>query len=231
MTLFDEIEKEEAYYEFGQLIGDWYRYLTEAAKADLRRSLAFVKKERLSGKIIYPDEFEVFRIFNIVIMKDIKVVILGQDPYFNGNANGLAFGCTTSVSPSLYQIIDSMRSVSRQHSIGNMELSHLPKQGVFLLNTILTVEHDKPESHALYWKEFTSCIIKSISTHRNNIVFMLWGNYAKQYLPLIDGSKHLVLTTTHPAAAARNNAMWRCSHFSETNLYLEQHNQQPIIWF
>jgi uracil-DNA glycosylase len=166
-------------------------------------------------------------------LEDIKVVILAQDPYFTPNtANGLAFGCATGFSPSLKIIVQTMMkemNVTKPNENTNPNLEYLVKQGVFLLNSILTVEEGKALSHVdIGWQKFTNSIISMIS-NKTNAIFLLWGNEAQTKKGLLKLTS-IVMTATHPAFAAREKTKWDCNHFSKVNIELKNRNQKEIQW-
>ena len=182
---------------------------------------------------IYPEKENIFRALNLTPFKNVKVVIIGQDPYHGENeANGLAFSLNEGVkiTPSLRNIfkeLDSDLNIQKN----NNDLSAWAKQGVLLLNSILTVEKDKPLSHNnLGWQEITNFIIKYISVHKQGVVFILWGNFAKEYKKIIDLSKHYVIESPHPSPFSANKGFFGSKPFSKTNNYLEKNNQSVIDW-
>lgn len=184
-------------------------------------------------QIIYPDTNLVFRVFKDSLPENVKVIILGQDPYYDGNANGYAFGCRNYVSPSLSQMWKSMENLPStlpKHKV-NMNLEYLVEQGVFLLNTVLTVKSSEPNSHKnVGWKTFTREFIINFSSTNKNVVYMLWGSAAKQYKRFINPENNLILEDTHPVYASRNNKEWNCNHFELANNYLIKNNKNPINW-
>lgn len=182
---------------------------------------------------IYPESNDVFKVFDTIKPVGVKVVILGQDPYHNGNATGVSFACKKSFTPSFQQIWNSIKTTTEKEYDGKVDaqLEHLLNQGVFLLNTILTVEEGKPLSHKRFnWENFTSKVIHDISRTRSNIVFMLWGSYAKKYERFIDSNKHLILTDVHPVYSTYKGEKWDCNHFIKCNEYLGKNNIKPIKW-
>ncbi len=184
----------------------------------------------------YPPEYSIFAAFDACPFEDVKVVILGQDPYHGpGEAHGLAFSVPDGIRipPSLQNIYREIATDLDQlmlPSSGNL----LPwaKQGVLLLNATLTVEKDKPNSHAkLGWQQFTSAVIELLSEQKENIVFLLWGNLAQQKGKKIDRQKHLVLECGHPSPLSANQGKWFGNkHFSRSNAYLKAHAIASIQW-
>jgi len=183
--------------------------------------------------IIYPKDEDVFNALNLTDFRDVKVIILGQDPYHGINqAHGLSFSVNDGVKipPSLKNIFKELHTDLGLPMPTNGNLTNWAKQGVLLLNATLTVEENKPGSHQkIGWEKFTDAIIKLISDEKQHCVFLLWGNFAKSKSHLIDSHKHLVLEAAHPSPLARG-AFFGCKHFSKTNNYLQSHNIQPINW-
>lgn len=213
-------------------IGSWCDLLSIDILKELHRTLELVRVLRCESTI-YPHSDDVLRLFRMLKLEDIKVVILGQDPYFTPNtANGLAFGCATGFSPSLKMIVKAMMkdtNKSKPSENTNPNLEYLVKQGVFLLNTVLTVEEGKPLSHVdIGWQKFTNSIISMISA-KTDAIFLLWGNVAQTKKGLLTPKTH-VLENTHPAFAARSNTEWVCNHFSKVNEILKERNQKEIQW-
>ena len=182
---------------------------------------------------IYPSINDVFRALNLTSFEDLKAVIIGQDPYHGeGEANGLAFSLNKDVkiTPSLRNIFKELESdlgIKRT----NKDLSGWAKQGVLLLNTILTVEKDKPLSHKdLGWQEITDYIIKYISDNKENVVFILWGNESQKKSDLIDKNKHYIIRSAHPSPLSASRGFFGSKPFSKTNEYLKKNNQSIIDW-
>ncbi|MDO5654866.1 MAG: uracil-DNA glycosylase [Flavobacteriaceae bacterium] len=184
-------------------------------------------------KIIYPNKDLIFKSFHDLPIDKIKVVILGQDPYYKPKmAHGLAFSV-----PMDEKIPRSLKNIFKEieNDIGNIQpengnLERWAKQGVFLLNTALTVEENKPMSHYKIWEKFTNQVIQLISEKTQNVVFMLWGNFALQKLPLIDDQKHLILTASHPSPLSARKGFFGCQHFSQANSYLLLHHKTLVNW-
>lgn len=184
----------------------------------------------------YPALPLVFRAYNECLPENVKVVILGQDPYFDGSATGLAFDnhlSKTKVSPSLKNIIKELVDDTDGFSWNNKQRSYLdqwPSQGVLLINTALTVEPNKAGSHTKLWEPFTEQVIKDLQK-KDNIVFILWGNHAKAYKKLITNESHYILEGTHPMPLAANRGgFFGGKYFSKANEYLKKTNQSPINW-
>lgn len=184
---------------------------------------------------IYPQYRNIFRAFELCPLDKVKVVILGQDPYHNPNqAMGMSFSVptTTPIPPSLRNIFQEIHSDIGILPLDNGDLQRWAKQGVFLLNSILTVQGGKPGSHQGYgWEQFTDTIIQKISSHHPHIVFMLWGNYAQSKESLIDSSSHLILKTSHPSPLSAYRGFIGSKHFSQCNKYLQFHTMSSIQWY
>jgi len=194
----------------------------------------FVRAEYLSKKI-FPKPENVFKAFWLTPFSQVKAVILGQDPYHgDGQAHGLCFSVPSGVPlpPSLqniYKEIESDLGIKKDFKSGNLE--SWAQQGVFLLNAILTVVAHNPASHQKKgWENFTDAVIKTISDKRENVVFMLWGNYARSKRNLIDSRKHLILEAPHPSPLSAYAGFFGCKHFSKCNEYLIAHGQKEIAW-
>nr|MBS0038121.1 uracil-DNA glycosylase [Saprospiraceae bacterium] len=193
----------------------------------------FLLREKKAGKKIYPPGPLIFNAFDSTPFKKVKVVILGQDPYHGpGQAIGLSFSVPKGVKPppSLINVFKEIESDLGIAPPDHGDLSHWASQGVFLLNAILTVEHKKAGSHRkMGWEKFTDAVIKTLSDRREQLVFLLWGNFAKTKIPLIDQMKHYVLDSPHPSPLARGG-FFNNHHFSKTNELLIQSGKKPINW-
>lgn len=230
-----------------QIEESWYNVLKdEFEKEYFQKISSFLHNEKRSGKVIYPPGGLIFNAFNLTPFEKVKVVILGQDPYHNpGQAHGLSFSVPDGIPapPSLINIYKEIESdlygngnnccnnsgIPRTRS-GSGNLTSWAQQGVFLLNAMLTVEAGRAASHSnIGWQNFTDAVIRSLSEHREHLVFMLWGNFAKSKAELIDQSRHLVLTAAHPSPLARG-AFFGCRHFSQCNNYLHRFGMEPINW-
>ncbi|MBK9283277.1 MAG: uracil-DNA glycosylase [Sphingobacteriaceae bacterium] len=212
---------------------DWQVLLKdEFIKDYFIRLCDFLDEERENYKI-YPEQELVFSAFNRTKPTQIKVVILGQDPYHGiGQANGLCFSVNDGMKmpPSLVNIFKELKTdIGCDIPItGNLE--HWADQGVFLLNSVLTVRKDNAGSHQKKgWEQFTDQVINIISAKYEGIIFMLWGNYAKEKAVLIDHNKHLVLQAAHPSPLARG-AYFGSKHFSKANVYLNSIGKSPVNW-
>ena len=195
--------------------------------------ISFIKTEKKAGKIIYPPGSLIFNAFDTTPFDQVKVVILGQDPYINpGEAMGLSFSVPKGVRipPSLRNIYKELASDLNISPANHGDLTKWAQQGVFLLNAVLTVEHKKSRSHQKKgWEKFTDAVIRTISTQREDVVFMLWGNFARNKKVLIDADKHLILEAAHPSPLA-GGAYFGSRHFSQANAFLASKGKRPIDW-
>ena len=192
-----------------------------------------LKNVKADGKIVFPPGPLIFNAFNITPPEDVKVVIIGQDPYHNpGEAMGLSFSVPQGipVPPSLKNIYKELKTDINFNPPPHGDLTSWANQGVFLLNAILTVEKNQAGSHKnIGWQHFTDATISFLSENRQHLVFMLWGNFAKNKKTLLNTTKHLVLESAHPSPLA-GNAFQGCRHFSKANEYLMENNITPINW-
>ena len=195
--------------------------------------VAYLHGEKAAGKVVYPPGGQIFRAFELTPVDRVKVVILGQDPYHGpGQAMGLSFSVPDGVPapPSLRNIFREIEDDLGIRMSGRPNLEGWARQGVLLLNAVLTVRGGQPASHgAIGWQEFTDAVIKYLSAHGEGIVFMLWGNFARSKRDLIDSSRHHILEAAHPSPLARG-AFFGCRHFSQANALLEQEHKTPINW-
>lgn len=193
----------------------------------------FVAKER-ETKTIYPPQEQVFAAFESLDFKDVKVVILGQDPYHGEfQANGLAFSVHQGVKfpPSLKNIFKELEDDLGIKNLHNGDLSHWAKQGVLLLNATLTVEGGKAGSHQKKgWETFTDQVIEAVATQLDHVVFILWGSYAQKKGKMIDRNKHFVIETAHPSPLSVYRGFYGSKPFSKINDYLKQLGKEPIDW-
>ncbi len=194
----------------------------------------FLRMEKLAGKTIYPPGQLMFNAFNTTPFDQVKVVLLGQDPYHGpGQAHGLCFSVQTGIAPppSLINIFKELNSDIGMPVPNHGNLTKWAEQGVLLLNASLTVRANEPMSHAkIGWAEFTDTVIKKISDQRKHVVFILWGKFAQEKQILIDETKHLVLKAAHPSPFSANNGFFGCRHFSKTNEYLAKNGIDPVDW-
>lgn len=211
----------------------WQLILQKEFKKPYFIELVNFLESETSKATVFPKETDVFKAFELTLFKAIKVVIIGQDPYHGLNqAHGLSFSVTknSKIPPSLKNIFKELQSDLGISIPLSGDLTQWAKQGVLLLNATLTVRQGLPGSHQKKgWETFTDAVIKSISDEKEQVVFLLWGNYAKTKAALIDANKHLILEASHPSPLARG-AFFGSKHFSKTNNYLVSKNITPIKW-
>ena len=213
----------------------WEDIIDLEKQKDYYKSLEKEINKRYETTTVFPEKQNIFKAFSLTKLDNLKVVILGQDPYHGfGQAQGLAFSTPANIKnpPSMQNILKEIQSDLGKKSIcEDGDLTPWAKQGVLLLNTILTVEEAKPKSHHnLGWEVFTDNIIKYISDNCNDIVFILWGSPAIAKTKLIDKKKHHILTSPHPSPLSSYRGFFGCNHFSKTNEILNSLRKEPINW-
>src|SRR3990167_1451210 len=201
----------------------------EKEKPYFQKILAFLEQERHLGKKIYPAKENIFNAIKLTPFEKLKVVIIGQDPYHNPKqAHGLSFSVPKGVAfpPSLINIFKELQDDCGITAPRHGCLEQWAEQGVFLLNSTLTVEENKPASHAnIGWQQFTDTVIQKINTHPEKIIYLLWGSHAQKKQALIDTKKHIVLTAPHPSPLSAYRGFIGCKHFSKTNELLMKMNR------
>lgn len=206
----------------------------EKEKPYFKAILDFLRGERTKGKIIYPAQQNIFNAIKLTSFENLKVVIIGQDPYHNPQqAHGLSFSVPQGIEPppSLKNIFKELKSDCGIEPANHGCLEKWAKQGVLLLNAVLTVEENKPGSHAnIGWQTFTDTIITKINNHPDTIIYLLWGSYAQKKRDLIDTKKHIILTAPHPSPLSAHRGFLGCKHFSMTNTQLTKLGKTPIDW-
>ena len=212
----------------------WKNFLNEGSLEECLLSIhSKLEKEFNEGKIIFPSSENIFKSLELVAPENVKVVIIGQDPYHNFNqANGLAFSVSRNqpLPPSLKNIFIEMRDDLKKDINCDGNFEEIAKQGVLFLNSILTVEAHKPGSHKdIGWEKLTDSIIASLSD-QNDIAFILWGNFAKNKEHLIDQDHNLVITSSHPSPFSANISFFGSKPFSKCNLYLNSVGKNSINW-
>ncbi|HEY8401095.1 MAG TPA: uracil-DNA glycosylase [Cytophagaceae bacterium] len=217
-----------------QIEESWKRHLKdEFSKEYFQNLIAFVKQEK-KAYTIYPPGKLIFNAFEHCTFDNVKVVILGQDPYHGpGQANGLAFSVNDGIKPppSLVNIFKEIKNDLGTEVPKSGNLERWADQGVLLLNATLTVRANSPGSHQNKgWEQFTDAIIQVISREKENLVFILWGAYAQKKEALIDRSKHLILKSPHPSPFSADRGFFGSKPFSKANEYLKQHGKEPINW-
>ncbi len=214
---------------------NWENIIEQERQKDYFIKLQNEIDSRYENSVVYPPKELIYSAFTHTKYDDLKVVILGQDPYHDANqAQGLAFSTPSNIPnpPSMRNILKEIKDDLGVESIVNDgNLTPWSDQGVMLLNTILTVEAHKPKSHHnMGWEIFTDEIIKHINENFENIIFLLWGASAISKSKIIDNSKHHLLTATHPSPLSSYRGFFGCKHFSKTNEILKNHKIEPIIW-
>ena len=218
----------------GNLCNEWKEYLGGEFEKDYFKKLKeFLRNESERGKRIYPESRNVFNAFNSCHPKDVKVVIVGQDPYINeGEAMGLCFSVPEGkrLPPSLQNIF---KEIEDETGIKNKrgDLTAWSKQGVMLLNSLLTVEEGKPLSHAgKGWEQFFNAVMKVLNEHFAQLIFVLWGRNAQRCEALLDKDKHIILKSSHPSPLGANAGFFGCGHFNEINRILKERGEAEISW-
>lgn len=203
---------------------DYFKEITE-----------WIKTEKKSGKVIYPAGQNIFHAFEKTPFENVKVVLLGQDPYHNpGQAHGLSFSVQSGIKPppslvNIFKEISQDLGLNLSPDFG--DLTQWAEQGVLLLNAALTVRANEPGSHAkIGWAKFTDAVINLISDKKTNVVFILWGRFAQEKQILINEKKHCILKAAHPSPFSVEKGFYGCRHFSKTNEYLVKHGIDPIDW-
>ena len=223
-TLFSRLEKswlDTIGGEFGN------RYMVDLE--------GFLRREKDAARKIYPVASEIFDALSLTAFENVKVVIIGQDPYHGeGQANGLCFSVRRDkdIPPSLRNIYDEIgREYNDIKRPSHGDLNGWAEQGVLLLNAVLTVQEGKPRSHrGKGWEQFTDAIIRAVNETREHVVFLLWGSDARKKTALIDGKRHLLLATSHPSPLSSYRGFAKCDHFRKANEYLKKHGLKPIDW-
>lgn len=213
---------------------DWDLILHDEINKDYFKKLMILVKDLYNTKTIYPKQTDLFKAFRNTSYKDTKVVILGQDPYHGENqAEGLSFSVKDGIKqpPSLQNIFKELHNDLGYDIPTTGSLVKWSNEGVLLLNTVLTVEKDKPASHKdLGWEHFTDAVIKSLNEKETPVVFILWGNFARSKKNLITNKNHLILEAAHPSPFSAHNGFFGSKPFSKTNTFLIKNNLKPIDW-
>lgn len=213
---------------------DWDKILKVIEESEGFKKFYLLVEEEYNKKTIFPPKDYIFNALKLTPYKNVKVVIVGQDPYHGvGEAHGLSFSVQKGIKvpPSLKNIYKELESDLGITPPDNGELTKWANQGVLLLNAVLTVEKDKPASHRkLGWERLTDYIIKTLNLKEEPIVFILWGNFAKEKKVFITNPKHLVITSPHPSPFSANSGFFGSKPFSKTNEFLAKNNIEPINW-
>ncbi len=213
---------------------EWDEFLKEEFAAESYAKLREFLKKEYSARTVYPSMYDIFNAMKLTPLKEVKVVILGQDPYHEeGQAMGLAFSVPKGVEqpPSLKNIFKELKQETGENFSESGDLTGWAKQGVLLLNTVLTVRAHAANSHKNQgWEQFTDGIIKKLSDKKEGLVFILWGANARSKKPFIDGKKHLILESAHPSPLSAYNGFFGCGHFMAANRYLIKKGKLPVLW-
>jgi len=218
-----------------QLEPSWQAVLQqEFTKPYMQELRTFLLQEKQAGKAVYPPGPQIFNALNSTPLPDVKVVILGQDPYHNpGQAHGLCFSVLPGVTPppSLVNIYKELQRDLGITPAAHGCLQHWAAQGVLLLNAVLTVERSKPASHqGKGWEQFTDAVVAVLNAQGKDLVFLLWGSHAQKKGQYISRSRHLVLESPHPSPLSAHRGFLGNGHFSRTNAWLAEHGKPPVDW-
>lgn len=215
-------------------LGDWNGLLAPLFKDERYLGIRKFLIDEYNHHVVYPDMYDLYNCFRYTPFSEVKVVLLGQDPYHNeGQAHGLCFSVQDGVEkpPSLENIFKELKADLGYGIPESGNLTKWAKEGVLLLNTSLTVRAHQANSHSKCgWAWFTDSVIRIVSEKKEHVVFILWGGNARSKKPLIDQSKHLILECAHPSPLSAYNGFFGCRHFSKTNAWLEAHGISPIDW-
>ncbi len=219
----------------GQLHPSWLAVIGDELEKPYMQALRhFLKEEKVAGKVIYPPSPLIFNAFNYTPFEQVRVVIIGQDPYHGDNqAHGLSFSVPSGIAlpPSLLNIYKEIAADLNIKMSRNGDLTAWAEQGVLLLNATLTVEQAKAGAHqGKGWEQFTDAAIAALNAHRDGLVFVLWGSYAQKKGAFIDDKKHLVLKSVHPSPLSAHRGFFGNRQFSQINQYLTQQGQTAINW-
>ncbi len=213
---------------------EWDEVLKDAFDSPEYQALREFLKTEYSTRVIYPSMYDIFNSMKKTSFENVKVVLLGQDPYHNeGQAMGLAFSVPNGIDkpPSLVNMFKELNAELNVPIPKSGDLTGWANQGVLLLNAVLTVRAHQANSHkGKGWEQFTDTIIKKISLLKQNVVFLLWGANARSKKALIDGEKHLILECAHPSPLSAYNGFFGCGHYVKANEYLTKHGLTPIDW-
>ena len=224
----------EVFGEFMKLNNDWDNIIGAEFEKEYYKNLRSFLKSEYSTQRIYPDMYDIYNALKLTPYSEVKVVILGQDPYHGaGQAHGLCFSVQRGVKlpPSLQNIYKEIESDMGTPMPRHGDLTSWARQGVLLLNTTLTVRDGRPQSHLGHgWEILNDAIIQSLNNSPNPVVYILWGSNARSKKKFITNPKHLVLETVHPSPLSAYNGFFGCKHFSRTNEFLIHNNLSPIDW-
>ena len=213
---------------------NWELFFKEEEQKEYYKKLMDKVDEAYENSVVFPPKDKMYNAFDLTSLENLKVVILGQDPYHGaGQAQGLAFSTPANIKnpPSMVNILKEIKDDIGNSTCLDGDLTSWAKDGVLLVNAILTVEEGKPKSHHKFgWEIFTDNLIKFISTNCQDIVFILWGSSAIKKEKIIDKSKHHILSGVHPSPLSSYRGFFGCKHFSKTNAILKEIKKKPINW-
>ena len=221
--------------KMGMLKNDWLEAVSEEFKKPYQKELYSFVKDEYSKHVVYPPSEDIFNAMHFTALKDVKVLILGQDPYHNEHqAHGLSFSVLPDqkeIPPSLQNIYKELNTDLGCYIPNNGYLKKWADQGVLLLNTVLTVRAHQANSHQkMGWEQFTDAIIRAVNEQDRPVVYMLWGKPAQSKIPMLDNPKHLILKAPHPSPLSAYRGFFGCKHFSQANEFLETNGVAPIDW-
>ena len=211
----------------------WYNVLENIFEGKSWLNLSNTIRKLYKKKTIYPSPNNIFNAYDLTPFDDVRVVIIGQDPYHGeSQAHGLSFSVeNNNIPPSLKNIFKELEQDLGINNFNSGNLTSWAEQGVLLINSVLTVEKNKANSHqGLGWEDFTQSVISKLSENKKDIVYLLWGKHAQSYKEFIDCDNNLVLTAPHPSPLSAHNGFFGCKHFSKTNDFLQKNGKKPIIW-
>lgn len=219
----------------GAIQNDWLQAVGGEFRKPYYKELYDFVKEEYSTRVIYPPADDIFNALHLTPLKEVKVVILGQDPYHNEHqAHGLSFSVLPDqreIPPSLQNIYKELHDDLGCYIPDNGYLEKWARQGVLMLNTVLTVRAHQANSHQGHgWEQFTDAILAAVNQEDRPIVYLLWGRPAQSKIPMLTNPKHLILKAPHPSPLSAYRGFFGCRHFSQTNAFLESHGAAPIDW-
>ena len=219
----------------GAIQNDWLQAVGGDFRKPYYKELYDFVKEEYSTRVIYPPADDIFNALHLTPLKEVKVVILGQDPYHNEHqAHGLSFSVLPDqreIPPSLQNIYKELHDDLGCYIPDNGYLEKWARQGVLMLNTVLTVRAHQANSHQGHgWEQFTDAILEAVNQEDRPIVYLLWGRPAQSKIPMLTNPKHLILKAPHPSPLSAYRGFFGCRHFSQTNAFLESHGAAPIDW-
>lgn len=219
----------------GAIQNDWLQAVGGEFRKPYYKELYDFVKEEYSTRVIYPPADDIFNALHLTPLKEVKVVILGQDPYHNEHqAHGLSFSVLPDqreIPPSLQNIYKELHDDLGCYIPDNGYLEKWARQGVLMLNTVLTVRAHQANSHQGHgWEQFTDAILEAVNQEDRPIVYLLWGRPAQSKIPMLTNPKHLILKAPHPSPLSAYRGFFGCRHFSQTNVFLESHGAAPIDW-